>query len=190
MTAMDKKALRAVIRSKRPDESIRQLQSRQICEHILESPYYRHAEVIGGYIPLQHEADVLPVLSDALRSGKKLVIPLCGPMPHMTLRHVRSLDELTPGAYGIPEPPPEAEVVDVSYVDLLLVPLEGIDDRGYRLGKGGGYYDCLLSGKETMAMGCALTHQIVAQIPHESWDIPLPACAAPDGIRLLILTNT
>jgi len=183
MTAMNKKALRAEIRRNRPDEITRQHQSQQLCRHIMEAALYRQARVIGGYIPLKHEADITSVLQDALQSRKMLVIPRCESAPHMTLRHLRSLSELTPGAYGIPEPPSDAEIVDPAEVDLLLVPLEGIDVRGYRLGKGGGYYDCLLAGKAITTMGCALAYQRVAEIPCDPWDVPLPACAMPEGIH-------
>lgn len=153
-----------------------------MCRHILASPWYREARVIGGYMPLEREADVTAVLTDALRSGKTLALPLCGAAPHMTLRRVRALEELVPGAYGIPEPGEDMEIIPVDALDLLLVPLEGIDPRGMRLGKGGGYYDCLLAGKDVRALGCALSWQWVDCVPAEPWDRRLSACAGADGV--------
>ena len=153
-----------------------------MCAHILQSAWYREAQVIGGYMPLPREADVTPVLQDALAQGKTLALPLCAEAPHMTLRRVASLGELVPGAYGIPAPDEDTEIIPVDALDLLLTPLEGIDPRGMRLGKGGGYYDCLLARSGVRTMGCALTWQRTEWIPAEPWDRPLAACADRDGI--------
>jgi 5-formyltetrahydrofolate cyclo-ligase len=68
-------------------------------------------------------------------------------------------------------------------VDLILVPLEGIDNNGYRLGKGGGYYDFLLEKTGAYSMGCALTWQHVENMPLDQWDKPLSACADVHGIH-------
>ena len=149
---------------------------------------YRQARVIVGYIPLKWEADILPVLEHALHCRKQVVLPRCAEPPHMTLYRISSLDELVPGAYNIPEPPADAPIVPITDVDLVLVPLEGIDPAGYRLGKGGGYYDCLLDAQTCVTIGCALSWQHVACVPHEPWDVPLSMCASPDG--LLIYSTT
>lgn len=154
-----------------------------MCAHILQSQWYREARVIGGYMPLAREADVTAVLLDALGSGRTLALPLCAEVPRMTLRRVASLEELVPGAYGIPEPQEDTEIIPVDALDLLLVPLEGIAPDGVRLGKGGGYYDCLLDGKRVRTMGCALSWQWAERIPAQVWDKPLAACADRDGIR-------
>ena len=135
-------------------------------------------------MPLKREADITPVLEHALQSGKTLALPLCGPAPQMTLRRVESLASLHSGAYGIPEPAAESEIIPVEQIDLLLVPLEGIDGSGMRLGKGGGYYDCLLDGKTVPTMGCALSWQWTERVPAQAWDRPLMACADRDGIRV------
>ena len=133
---------------------------------------------------MPHEADVKGVLIAAFAQGKTVVMPLCGPAPHMTLRRINSLDELQTGRYGIPEPPACAPVIDIQDVEMMLVPLEGIDPAGYRLGKGGGYYDCLLSKSDAYTIGCALTWQLVMDdVPRDAWDMPLSACADMYGLK-------
>lgn len=183
MTAMNKRALRRELRARHEGQAAREKQSAAICRHILNSPAYAAASVVGGYMPLPWEADITPVLLDALRMGKTLVLPLCDAAPQMTLRRVASLGDLVPGAYGIPEPSGDAPVVPVEQVDLLLVPLEGIDPEGFRLGKGGGYYDCLLPATRGVTMGCALSWQWTARVPRDAWDVPLLSCADASGIR-------
>ena len=179
---MNKRELRRYIRSLHQGETARMNQSRLICHHITASVTYRQARVIAGYIPLKWEADILPVLEHALYCGKQVVLPRCAEPPQMTLHRIASLDELVPGAYNIPEPPADTPIVPITDADLVLVPLEGIDPAGYRLGKGGGYYDCLLAGQTCATIGCALSWQHVACVPHEPWDVSLSMCASPDGL--------
>ena len=183
MTAMNKAQLRQHIRGLYQGVQARQVQSQSICRHILDSEEYKAARVIGCYVPLPREADILPVLADVLRCAKTLALPLCGKASHMTLRRVADLHELHVGAYGILEPASTAEIIPVQAVDLLLVPLEGIDREGFRLGKGGGYYDHFLASTQVLTIGCALSWQWVDAIPRENWDQPLCACADQYGIH-------
>lgn len=183
MTAQSKAALRCELRSARGDEKARAVESAAICRWILASEAYRNASVIAGYAPLAHEADVTPVLRDALRQGKTVVMPLCSTAPEMTLRRIDALEDMRRGMYGIPEPSSDAQEIAPAQVDLILVPLEGIDREGYRLGKGGGYYDCLLQRTGAYTIGCALSWQRVESVPRDAWDKPLSACADANGLR-------
>ena len=184
MAVSEKAALRRHLRALFPGEAARAEESRLLSLHILASDLYCHAQIVGGYVPLRHEADVTAVLLDVLASGRTLALPLCGQPPHMTLRRVTSLEELLPGAYGIPEPREDTEIIPVDALHLLLTPLEGIDPRGMRLGKGGGYYDCLLAEKRVQTLGCALKHQWVERVPAMAWDMRLTACADRDGVHI------
>ncbi len=184
MLMNDKAALRRAIRAMFPGREERRRQSSLLCRRILESDMYKRARVVGGYMPLAREADITPILLDALRTGRTLALPLCGDAPRMTLRQVKRLEELVPGAYGIPEPREDAPIIGAEKLDLLLVPLEGIDRSGMRLGKGGGYYDCLLQAVSVPTLGCALLHQWACGMPSEPWDRPLDACVDADGIYL------
>lgn len=177
-----KAALRRSLRAAHEGPAARAAQSEAVCRAILQSPEYRAARVIAAYVPLKWEADVTPVLQDILATGRTLALPLCEAAPRMTLRRVTSLDELIPGAYGIPEPPADADVIAPSALGLLLVPLEGVDSSGMRLGKGGGYYDCLLAAADIPTLGCALSWQQCESIPADEWDRPLRACAFPGGV--------
>lgn len=183
MTAVSKRDMRATIRAAFQGAEARERESLALCRHLLESPLYKSAWVIGAYMPLPREADVTPVLQSALMDGKSLALPLCSEPPRMTLRKVSSMAELHKGAYGILEPAADTPVIPVDEVDLLLVPLEGVDRDGFRLGKGGGYYDCLLAQSDVMTIGCALSWQWVEKVPREPWDKPLRACADHEGIH-------
>lgn len=51
--------------------------------------------------------------------------------------------------HGIPHPAHGEALVP----DVVLVPLNAFDARGYRLGYGGGYFDRTLAGMDTVAVG-------------------------------------
>lgn len=183
MRPSDKQALRAEIRSRYPGDALRDAESWLLCEHVLAWEGYRQARVIGGYVPLAREADITPLLEDALSAGKTLLLPRTEAEGCMSFRRVTELDELIRGRWGLLEPPEDAEIVPVQAADLLLVPLEGVDRTGMRLGKGGGYYDRLLAGTQVLTLGIALSWQWTERVPAEPWDQSLTAAADRDGVH-------
>jgi 5-formyltetrahydrofolate cyclo-ligase len=108
------------------------------------------------------------------RAARRLVL-LDASDPHSTL---------SPGVLGIPEPSLTSVEVPPELVDWVLVPGLGFDTAGYRLGRGGGYYDRLLPHLRPDAprWALALTPQRVAQLPVEPHDQPLHGVAFADQI--------
>lgn len=185
MLTSEKAALRRAIRAAWPGEERRRAESAILCRHLLAWEPFCRARVVGGYIPMTHEADITPLLREVLASGRVLALPRCGQMPEMAFHQVGSLEELTLGRWGIPEPGESAPVIPPEALSLILVPLEGIDRRGYRLGKGGGYYDRLLAHTHAATVGVALSWQTVPRVPTAPWDKPVAALADIHGVRAL-----
>lgn len=182
--SMTKDELRRALRAASPGREARDRESLMLCAHITAWEPYRRARVVGGYMPLSREANVVPVLQDALDRGKTLALPRCMAEGRLCFHRVESLDSLRRGAYGLLEPEEDAPVVGAEEINLLLVPLEGISSSGARLGKGGGYYDRLLASCPALTLGAALSWQWTEDIPQEKWDRPLHACAGAEGIRI------
>lgn len=182
--SMTKDELRRALRAASPGREARDRESLMLCAHITAWEPYRRARVVGGYMPLSWEANVVPVLQDALSRGKTLALPRCMAEGQLCFHRVESLGSLRRGAYGLLEPEEDAPVVGAEEINLLLVPLEGISSLGARLGKGGGYYDRLLSSCPALTLGAALSWQWTEDIPREMWDRPLHACAGAEGIRI------
>lgn len=94
--------------------------------------------------------------------------------------HDSSAAALVANRFGMAEPPAGLPAVDP---DIVLVPLLGVDRRGYRIGYGGGYYDRTLAAlrqrRRIFAIGCAWDCQLIERIPAEAWDEPLDAIATP-----------
>lgn len=92
---------------------------------------------------------------------------------------VESIDrDLETGPYGIQQPKesPETGSVDVSDIDLVIVPGVAFDRQNNRLGRGQGYYDRFLKKMpaRTPLIGLAFDFQIVDHLPHrQGQDIPV-----------------
>jgi 5-formyltetrahydrofolate cyclo-ligase len=74
------------------------------------------------------------------------------------------------GAFGIPEPPPSAKTVPNSNVDAWLVPALAFDEKGNRLGRGGGFYDRFLEESSGLRIGVGYDCVILHELPCDDWD--------------------
>ena len=84
------------------------------------------------------------------------------------------MDELTPNAYGVPEPKPEyVRMVSPSPHAVVLVPGLAYTALGDRIGFGGGYYDRFLAFHPGPKIGLAFDFQVLAACPRELHDIPM-----------------
>jgi 5-formyltetrahydrofolate cyclo-ligase len=86
--------------------------------------------------------------------------------------------------YGIPEPD-EAPEIQLSDIDLILIPLVGWDETGGRLGMGAGFYDRALQPftqtDAPIRAGVAYQLQKVASVPDEPWDVRLHMVLSETG---------
>jgi 5-formyltetrahydrofolate cyclo-ligase len=92
--------------------------------------------------------------------------------------NLNALTELFPNKnFLIPEltgnNPPEDFIKQCENLDLIIIPGLSFDKRGYRLGRGGGYYDKLLSRIKTQALtlGIIPNELHLENLPNEPHDI-------------------
>jgi 5-formyltetrahydrofolate cyclo-ligase len=97
--------------------------------------------------------------------------------------------DLSPGVLGIPEPRQDLPEISPATVDWALVPGLAFDERGFRLGRGAGYYDRLLPllRPDATCWALCLACQLVRELPVEAHDAPLNGISTPGrdvwGIR-------
>ena len=156
--------------------------SRSICAHLLAMPEYQAASAVFCFVGTDHEIDTRPILAHALAAGKRLSVPRCTGPGIMELRQLRSLEELSPGAYGIPEPPESAPVMNPDDVDLAILPCLTCSHLGQRLGQGGGYYDRFLSHYRGGTVLLCREKLIREEIPLEPHDYPVPWVLTERGL--------
>jgi 5-formyltetrahydrofolate cyclo-ligase len=69
---------------------------------------------------------------------------------------------------------------DLSHITAVIVPALRIDQSGFRLGQGGGYYDRALPHLTAWKIGLVYAGELTSEeLPHETHDIPLDAAASP-----------
>lgn len=77
--------------------------------------------------------------------------------------------DLAEGAFGILEPTGDAVALDT--IELAIVPGVAFTPDCKRLGRGGGYYDRLLSEARCLTVAVALDRQVLDDIPSEPHDV-------------------
>ena len=91
------------------------------------------------------EFDVLKPLKEA---GWSVALPRVLPgfklSFHLYLKAGKEVISLEKGAYGIMEPHQKSPSLEPGRDDVLLIPTLAVNARGFRLGKGGGFYDRLM----------------------------------------------
>lgn len=86
------------------------------------------------------------------------------------------------GAFHIEEPDGD-DVVDISTIDLVVVPGVAFDRQGNRVGRGKGYYDRLLARMKATTVGVGFDFQLVDDIPGEPHDIKIDIIITPRAIH-------
>lgn len=74
------------------------------------------------------------------------------------------------GAFNIEEPDGD-DTIDMSQIDMVVVPAVAYDRAGNRIGRGKGYYDRLLQGLKALTVGLAYDFQLVDDIESEPHDV-------------------
>ena len=111
-----------------------------LIERLLHHPFYQEAKVIATYLSFPHEFQTQGLIEQALKDGKKLLVPKTYPKGRMDFV-VYDPQQLVKTSFGLLEPQGNLEVVDTSQIDLIHVPGLAFTMEGYRIGYGGGYYD-------------------------------------------------
>ena len=180
----EKKTLRGIMR--RLEENLSELYMRSadeaIMRHLMALPEYRDAGTVFCFVGVRREINTLPLLEDALKSGKTLCVPLCVEKGVVDTRRITSLDQLQPGKYGLLEPAADAPHMDVDDIDFAVIPCTTCNHSGQRLGKGGGYYDRFLSHYRGGTVMLCREKLIRDEIPVEPHDYPIPWVLTERGL--------
>ena len=142
-----------------------------LTERLLHHPFYQEAKVIASYLSFPHEFQTQELIEQALKDGKKVLIPKTYPKGCMDFV-VYEPQQLVKTSFGLLEPQGDLEVVDASQIDLIHVPGLAFTTEGYRIGYGGGYYDRYLKHFSGNTLSTVYPCQIRDFIP-EDHDIPV-----------------
>jgi 5,10-methenyltetrahydrofolate synthetase len=137
---------------------------------------------VGAYSPYRGE----PVLRDLLKSivarGGRTALPVVLERGRpLVFRLWAPGDPIERGAWGIPIPGEQAEIV---VPEVLIAPVVGFDPVCFRLGYGGGFYDRTLASlaKRPRVFGVGYAQAAIPTIHPLPHDIPMDVIITQKGI--------
>lgn len=149
---------------------------RRLDEHVAVEAGTR----IAVYWPIRGEPDLRDWMASADAAGARVLLPVVAAKEApLVFRRWRPGCAMAPGVWNIPAPVDgEAEMPDT-----VIVPLLGIDESGYRLGNGGGYYDRTLVRLRPMPKIVGVGHAFcrMKTIFPMPWDVPMDSVILTDG---------
>ncbi|HMX69142.1 MAG TPA: 5-formyltetrahydrofolate cyclo-ligase [Accumulibacter sp.] len=139
---------------------------------------------VGFCWPVHNEPDLRPLLAEwyaRANPGFCALLPVAtGGQRTLAFRVWRPDTLLRPDVYGIPAP----ATGDFVEPQALLIPLVGFDAAGYRLGYGGGHFDCTLASlsPRPLAIGVGFELGRLDSIFPAAHDQPLDAIVSEAGV--------
>ncbi|HXZ97328.1 MAG TPA: 5-formyltetrahydrofolate cyclo-ligase [Burkholderiales bacterium] len=177
----------------------RQLRAELIARRLAASPDDRSSwnEAISSYLlcafpnlasgvvafcwPHQNEFDARFLMREMRDRGAITALPVVlAPKTPMIFREWHPGVKVAKGVYDIPYPVESPELTP----DTILVPMNGFDEQGHRLGYGGGYFDRTLASlkKHPCIIGVAYELARVPTIEPQPHDIPMDYIVTERGV--------
>lgn len=155
----------------------------------LELPELAEARTVGAYVSVGREPGTRPLL-DALRTrGVRVLLPVLLEDNDLDWGAYEGADRLVAAGRGLLEPDgPRLGPDAIIKVDAVLLPGLAVDERGMRLGRGGGSYDRVLARLEKAGADPALIvllydGELLGAVPAEEHDKPVHAAVTPSCVR-------
>lgn len=116
-----------------------------IHDKLFDLESYKKAKQIFVFYSMEGELDTRPIIKHATDHGKAVGIPRTIKMGEMMIHHYKPGDPLFTASFGAQEPSAEAPEMAVEDIDLIIMPCVTCNDKGERVGYGGGFYDRILA---------------------------------------------
>ncbi|MCC9395355.1 5-formyltetrahydrofolate cyclo-ligase, partial [Enterobacter hormaechei subsp. steigerwaltii] len=186
----EKRALRRELRGRRSQMGRDVRAAATVKINRLLKRYIKHGRKIGVYWPMGKELRLDGFVRAAQKRGAKLYLPYIEPRSRrmwftpypesgMERERIRGRAKLNVPQFA-------GRKRRVHDLNLLLVPVVGMDRLGYRLGQAGGYYDATLAAMkyrlQAKTVGVGFACQLVGTLPREAHDLPLDGFVSEAGI--------
>lgn len=148
-----------------------------ILKTIMQMNVFKRTVNVASYISLSGELCTQD-MNEYFMTRHHLCLPymVTGQKGKMDFYSFKKGDELVENRFHILEPKNQPEnLVLEDKIDVIVVPLVAFDNKGNRMGMGGGYYDRMLKKvrKDCLVIGVAYEFQLVDELLVEEWDMPM-----------------
>ncbi len=158
----------------------------EIFSRLLCSKEYSDADLVLTYVSADSEPDTLGFIHAAFANGKAVAVPKCTEKGKMEFYLIKSEDDLAVGKFGIMEPlVSRCKKAEITKKTLCVVPGLSFDAKGYRLGRGGGYYDRFLESFKGISIGICYNSFLRLELPRESHDTRVDVIITENFLRVL-----
>ena len=137
--------------------------------------------VVAFCWPIRNEYDARHLARTLRERGALTALPVVvAPKTPLVFREWHPGIELATGALDIPYPKDSREVVPTA----VLLPMNGWDRAGYRLGYGGGFFDRTLAAAAKRPAVIGVTYEMARMetINPQPWDIPVDFVVTERGV--------
>lgn len=189
MATASKAALRDQLLAarRRVADDVRAAEAQHLCERLEASEsIVTSSSTVCAYVPVGTEPGSAAMLDVLLRRTGRVLLPVARttadntPMP-LSWGEYRP-GTLTTGRWGLLEPPqPWLPPSALAEAAVVLVPALAVDRRGVRLGRGRGFYDRSLGGREPQARLIAVVRdaELLDELPADPHDVPMSHALTP-----------
>lgn len=161
----------------------RHVRSLAACNNLIATREFHDAQTIMIFLSMPSEVETSTLAVKAWQEGKNIAVPRVDwTTKKMDPVQINSLDDgmiTSDGAGAVPtgiRQPVEGTVLPLDMIDMIVIPGMAFDRKGYRVGRGKGFYDRFLAQQGFKGVRCALCfhEQVQAEtIPCEAHDIPM-----------------
>lgn len=166
-----KRLIRKKILEERDELSEKEIaeKSNLIKKRLFALPEFKKAKTVMFFVSFGKEVFTHDMIKESLKK-KRVCVPVVKD-DTLIATEIKDFKELnTKNRYGILEPSKISDI-DISEIDLVIVPGVAFDCAGYRVGYGKGYYDKFLNNFEKEKIALAFELQIQKELPCEDHDI-------------------
>jgi 5,10-methenyltetrahydrofolate synthetase len=163
------------------DPTTRERVRRRIDAHLERSFPRLAAARLAFCWPVHGEYDARSLMGRLRDRGAVTALPVVvAPRQPLVFREWHPGVALASGPLGIPFPRESEPVIP----SVVLVPMNGWDEAGYRLGYGGGFFDRTLASMAPKPVAIGVSYELARMktIHPQSWDIPMDWVVTERGV--------
>lgn len=132
-----------------------------------------HVKRIGCYLSFGFEPDTQEFIARAEQTGVEVY---CPKLDDTQMEFVRWSKNTRKTNLGFEEPSGDSYLGEL---ELVVIPALAVDEAGFRIGRGGGYFDRYLESFAGIKVAVVFDSEVLNALPVESHDVPVNYTVTP-----------